>query len=863
MSIQSGTRLGPYEILAPIGAGGMGEVYKARDTRLDRSVAVKILPAEFANDARLRARFEREAKAISQLNHPNICALYDVGRDHDTDFLVMELLEGETLADRLDRGALPLDAVLRHGVEIADALARAHHQGVIHRDLKPGNIMLTKGGAKLLDFGLAKTADVAIGTDDATQHRPLTAEGTVVGTFQYMSPEQLEGLEADTRSDIFALGTLLYEMATGRRAFSGKTRTSLIAAILERQPPPMSEIQPMTPPAFEHLVRKCLSKDPDDRWQSVQDVAAELRWIRDAQSAATPVVRRRAKREIVAWAVAIAALIAVAALAPRLWRDKPSPAPIWFTLPSETAEYEFPWITIVSPDGQSVAFMAQARGGQRAYWIRRLKAPHARRFAAAGSEAAWSPDGRSIVYFAQRELRKVDVESGASQTLAKDIVRQNGSAWSDDGTILFADLNGGLKRVSAAGGPVETATHPPKGYNDSYPYFLADGKRFVFLRVELRKRAVPPHALYAGTLGSAEVKKIGEVESRVAIANGYLLSARESVLYATPFDEKKLTVRGTPVPLVRDVGYTSRNAWAIFYVSRNGVLTYFTNVYPNRLAWFDRSGRQTPIEGITGCREIRISPDQRTAAMTIIDPATGQDDLWLYDLARNVKARLTFDPTPEYSPEWTPDGKQLLYTGMREGMESLLLKTIDGSREDELLLSYGGRLWSHHVSSDGKFVSYDDNEQGSFNVKVLPLSPRGKPISFAASPQAEEGNGRFSPDGRWMAYQSTESGREQVYVKAFPGPGPRYQISVDGGYDAKWKSDGTELIWLNGRKIMSADLRGGFENVVPRVLFEAPAEPASFDVTRDAQRMLVSYRDDSTPQPPPTVIVNWPLLLER
>jgi eukaryotic-like serine/threonine-protein kinase len=533
MSLQSGSRLGPYELQAPIGAGGMGEVWRGRDTRLDRSVAVKILPATFAQDEDRRARFEREAKAISSLNHPHICTLFDVGRDGETHFLVMELLEGEALADRLRKGSLPLEQVLKFGAQVSDALDAAHRQGIVHRDLKPGNVVLTKSGAKLLDFGLARTSTglggVSGSTEMPTEARPLTAAGTVLGTFQYMAPEQLEGAEADGRTDIFALGALLYEMATGKRAFEGKSKTSLIAAILSQQPPPISQVAPVMPPALDHVVRKCLEKDPDDRWQSARDVASELRWIAEAGSQAgvpASLALRRKSRERVAWV--LAAGCAAAATLGFAWairlrgiaREAERPFYSEVVLP---ADAPLAGVTLgamaFSPDGRRLAMVViQAAPGLA---VRDLASGETKPLA--GTDGAtfpfWSPDSRSLAFFAEGRLKKVEATGGPVQVVC-DANAGRGGSWGRDGAIVFApDIGGPLMTVHEAGGIPSAATRTPSP-NASHrnPWFLPDGRHFLFTSRE--RGSDPVGSIAIASLDAGDARPLVERGSNPQYADG-------------------------------------------------------------------------------------------------------------------------------------------------------------------------------------------------------------------------------------------------------------------------------------------------------------------------------------------------------
>ncbi|MCM2316438.1 MAG: protein kinase, partial [Thermoanaerobaculia bacterium] len=553
MTLAAGSRLGPYEIVAPLGAGGMGEVFRGRDTRLGRDVAIKVLPPGFAQNEQFRARFEREAKTISSLNHPNICTLFDVGHEEGTHFLVMELIEGESLADRIQKGPLPLDQVLRYGSQVADALERAHKQGIVHRDLKPGNVMITKTGAKLLDFGLARPASesaVVHGmTEMPTQARPLTQEGTILGTFQYMAPEQLEGQEADARTDIFSLGALLYEMATGKRAFEGSNRTSLIAAIVSSHPAPISAVAPMAPPALDHIVKKCLEKDPDDRWQSAHDVASELRWLSEAGSqagVATTVTIRRKTREKLAWG--IAALFAVVATLVLGWMiartkstgpKRPFHASVAYPPDVDSVRIVLGAIAL-SPDGTKLATLVNRKGARfiSVYEFATGKAT-VLESTQDGSFPFWSPDSRLIGFFAGGKLRRVDAAGGAAQTLT-EAHEGRGGTWNSQGVIVFApDIRGPLMKVPENGGAATPVTKPSgDGITHRNPFFLPDGKRFLF--IERHSRNEPSGRLMAGSIDGGPAKQVLENATNVQFAEGRLLFARDRTLLAQRFDPDSL-----------------------------------------------------------------------------------------------------------------------------------------------------------------------------------------------------------------------------------------------------------------------------------------------------------------------------------
>src|SRR6266542_3608303 len=685
MALSSGARLGPYEILGAVGAGGMGEVYKARDTRLERTVAVKVLPQHLSASDEGRQRFEREAKAISQLSHPHICALYDVGREGEIEFLVMEYLEGVTLSERLARGPVPLEQALRYGIEIADALDKAHRQGIVHRDLKPGNVMVTKSGVKLLDFGLAKLRQG--GSEPlasrlsalATRGTPLTAEGTILGTLQYMAPEQLEGREADGRTDIFAFGAVLYEMATGRRAFSGQSQASLIAAILEREPEPVSAVEPMTPAALDRVVKTCLAKDPEERWQTANDIGVQLRWILEGRSQAdvvTPVAAHRKNRERAAWTVSGLLLLALAgslAALFRIGRPEPAAPPVTrfailppgkstFTAPGETASSQ----PALSPDGRSLAFVAYAGGGRHLVWVRSLDSLAAQALDGTddGSYPFWSPDSKFVGFFSHGKLKRIAVSGGPPQTLC-DAAAGRGGAWSRDGVILFTPTQrDALHRVPAGGGAVTPATTLDTSRGElshRFPSFLPDGRRFLYWTRSLKEAN---RGIRVGSLDSKEVTSMLQADGMAVYARpGHLLFVRQGALLAQPFDPRSLKLSGEPLRVAETLGVGSPPGYATYSVADSGVLAYVPGVSQNReLVWFDRGGKVLGTIGQPGVyRSPALSPDEKRVAVGIFDTQAASSDIWLIDLARGIRSRFTFDPANESLARWSPDGSRIMF----------------------------------------------------------------------------------------------------------------------------------------------------------------------------------------------------------
>jgi Tol biopolymer transport system component/tRNA A-37 threonylcarbamoyl transferase component Bud32 len=876
--LAASSRLGPYEIVSAVGAGGMGEVYSARDTRLDRTVAIKLLPPQLARDEQLRARFEREAKPVSALNHPHICTLHDVGREtvggDELHYLVLEMIEGESLADRLSKGPLPLAEVLRYGVEIASALDAAHRQGIVHRDLKPGNVMLTKTGAKLLDFGLAHSAADAsaagVLSTLKTLDKPLTEAGTILGTFQYMSPEQLEGQPADARTDIFALGALLYEMATGRRAFSGESRTSLIAAIVSSQPPAVSSVQAMSPPALDHVIRKCLEKDPEDRWQSARDVVAELKWIAEGGSRVglpAVVLGRRRVRERLAWAAFAVATLAAAVLAVAWARRAPRPpALVRFSvaLPEQATSVGPP---AVSPDGSKIAFDASDAGGKREIWLRALDELEARPLA--GSEGAlrpiWSPDSRFIAFMAGSKLRKVDVAGGPPQTICDAPTGADGS-WSPQGVILFDGRgNDPIWQVPAAGGVPKPEVEPDaaKGVvGAGWPAFLPDGRHFLYV---VNGQSTEDRRLMVKELGAKESHELLKTGSRVVYSPpGYLLYVREQTLVAQPFDTRALRLTGEPIPLGEGLGVDPLGL-ASFSISGNGVLAYRAgHAEARQLLWLDRSGKETPALDEPGAyTDASLSPDGKRLAF---DFSKGNQaiDIWIRDLARGVSSRFTFDAAEERDPVWAPDGRSLVYSLQRKNAD-LMQKDASGTREAELLLASDEDKYASDWSRDGRYLLYiSRGKDTGFDLWALPMSGDKKPIPVAKT-QFNELFGTFSPDGRFVTYPSNESGQMEIYVQEFPEPRNKWQVSTKGGNEPFWSGSGQEIFYRTpDATVMAVPVKtsaGSFDAGVPHALFKtrfaSVTARARFRPTPDGQRFLVLAPLKQETVSPTTVVLNW------
>jgi len=891
MALATGARLGPYEILAPIGAGGMGEVYRAKDTRLDRTVAVKVLPPHLASNPDLRQRFEREARAVSSLNHPHICVLHDVGNQDGVDFLVMEYIEGETLSARLAKGPLETAQVIELGIQIAWALAQAHKQGIFHRDLKPGNIMLTASGAKLLDFGLAKfrapagVAGAATLSMLPTQAEGLTQKGTILGTFQYMSPEQIEGKDTDGRADIFAFGAVLYEMATGKKAFEGKSHAGVMAAILEREPEPISTVQPATPPGLNRLIRRCLAKDPDQRWQSAGDVKLELQWVAESgtapaavqpvSSAAEPLVpQRRGVLGRLAWPAAAVFFLAAVALAVIHFREVPPEQRVmrFFVAPPEKASIH---TFAISPDGRYLALAATTTDNKRSLWVRALDTLEAQPLP--GTEDAqypfWSPDGRYIAFFAGGKLKKVAATGGPPQALC-DAADGRGGAWNRDGVIVFApNPSSVIYRVSSAGGvPAAVTSLETNGGGGihRFPSFLPDGRHFFYL---VSRAPADKNGLYVASLDSKDARRLlADLSSAVyapgpAPQAGHLLFIRDKTLAAQPFDPAKVQFTGELFPVAENIGFQNLN-YAEFALSSSGTLAYLTGraTFYNQLTWFDRNGKQLGAATEAGAQaNFALSPDAKRVAVERID-RSGTADIWLLELARGTASRFTFDATNEVVPLWSPDGGRIAFAANPGGKFEIYQKVSTGAGKDELLLKMPSSIAAVDWSRDGRFLVYTiADPKTKWDLWLLPLEGERKPVPFLQT-QFNEMEAQFSPDGRWMAYSADESGRFEVYVQPIPPSGGKWQISTAGGYQPRWRRDGKELFYLAAdRKLMSVAVKAGtsFEAGVPQALFETRSLPflttlpRTWDVTADGQRFLINTTLADQAQTPLTVVVNW------
>jgi len=809
MTIESGSKLGPYEIQSRIGAGGMGEVWKALDTRLERSVAIKVLAGHLSASADVRQRFEREAKTISQLSHPHVCALHDVGRDGEVDYLVMELLEGETLAERLVRGPLPLEQTLRYGSQIADALDKAHRQGIVHRDLKPGNVMLTKTGVKLLDFGLARSLPGGGADDPSLTASPtqahLTQEGTILGTFQYMAPEQLEGKPADPRTDIFALGATLYEMATGRKAFSGATQASLISAILRDEPPPISHLQPTSPAGLDRLIRVCLAKDPEERWQSAGDVARELRWLAEGSSATSAIpapagAARRVRHRALPWTVAALGLIAALFMGNELRRAGRAPRETVhaYILPPEKTAFRLNGDdgapVTVSPQGDRLAYGAGGR-----LWVQSLRTGVAS--PVAGTEGArspfWSPDGKLLGFFSEAKLRRVDASGGPVSTVC-DAANARGGSWSSRGEIIFApDIRSPIFLVPASGGVPRAVTRIDTKIHTTHrwPSFLPDGRHFLYLAVNHNAPRAEQSGIFLGSIDGGEGRRLVSTFGGAQYGSGRLLYGVDTSLMAVRLDESNMP-SGEPVRVLENVQFDTGVWRSNFSVSQNGVMVYQVaqEGVGGQLTWLEPGGR---VLGRVGEKSEayapEISPDGRRAAVVLGDPA---NDIYVYELERGIRTRLTNGLVVTPAPIWSADGSEILVTSQEQaGRFTMMAVPSDGSGKRREIYSSEDRIEPSSWSPDGRHILFARGNVGATELWVLPVGDPAHASQLVASHMGT--SAQFSPDGRWVVYRSTETGRIEIFVTPFPSTGAKWQVSPNGGNQPRWSPDGRTIYFVS------------------------------------------------------------------
>jgi eukaryotic-like serine/threonine-protein kinase len=882
----------------------MGEVYRARDTRLGRDVAIKVLPAHLSSNPDLRQRMEREAKAISSLNHPHICTLHDVGSQDGVDFLVMEHLEGETLADRLHRGALPVDQALKIGIQTADALDKAHARGIVHRDLKPANIMLTKNGPKLMDFGLAKPApglNSASGAGSLTPSTPtmsvaalsgsaspLTQKGTVVGTFQYMAPEVLQGAEADARSDIFSFGCVIYEMVTGRRAFEGKSQFSVLGAILDKEPERISAVRPSSPPRLDETACRCLAKNPDQRYGCMHDVRIQLEALAEAgpQTGVAPAgsLNRGRDASRLPWLIAgTAALIALVVGAAYL-SQVPKSAPVVRSSILPPAGTAFVTMlpssgpAVLSPDGTRLAFTARDEKSKALLYVRSLTSLTAQPLP--GTEDStypfWSPDSRGVGFFADGKLKKINAGGGPPQNLC-EAVNGRGGAWSQNGVIVFTpSATQPLFRVSAAGGTPEPASKLDISRAENshrWPSFLPDGKHFLFWARS--SKGIQENELFVGELGSLHAKALTRSESTAVYASGHLLFMRDQSLMAQPFDPQRLELTGEPVPIAEHVAVNGATAHPLFTASQTGTLVYQNGETSGgwNLLWFDRDGKQAgAIPQVDRYLSPTLSPDGKRLAVMIFAGAQGIGDIWMFDLTRGTSTRLTFGGESHSNPAWTPDGKSVFYASTAKGPPHIYAKAADGSGPERAVLETSDIVeLPQSFSPDGRFLVYArrlSTETGN-HLWALPLFGDGKPFPVVQD-AFDEREPAVSPDGKWMAYESSENGRREIYITAFPAGGAKWQVSTSGGTSAKWRRDAKELFFLDPTdKMVAVDVSASGNAVrlgTPHDLFQTVGiqrEYGPFDVTADGKKFLLNSGNLKEGSDPFTLVLNWPAELKK
>jgi eukaryotic-like serine/threonine-protein kinase len=909
MGLSSGIKLGPYEIVAPVGAGGMSEVYRARDTRLDRTVAIKILPEYLSCNVEAKQRFDREARAISSLNHPNICHLYDIGSQDGTDYLVMEFLEGETLADRLRKGAMPLNEIFRVGIAVAEALAVAHRQGLVHRDLKPGNIMLTEsGGVKLLDFGLAKAAGtisanpksapllsaVATVNSASPQLSPLTTAGALVGTIQYMSPEQIEGREADARSDIFAFGAVLYEMVTGRRAFEGKSQISVASAILEKEPQPIKDIQRSAPAALDYLIHTCLAKNPEERYQSALDVKLQLRWIAEAgQDPTTSGPPEKRWRKILPWSLAIALVATALALAATYLVTRPVPGtPLMVSLIPPAGV--FPDIAgrngppQISLDGKRLAFVGCKTVSASAsivgckscsIWVRSLNSGDAHEVAGTGGGYApfWSPDGREIGFFADGKLKRVVADGGAVQLIC-DAEDARGGSWAKSGTIIFAATRGSpILRVPADGGtPVAMTRSAPASSlaetgSHRWPHFLPDGEHFVYVSAPNGACTNLTEMHFAALDGKQDVSLMRSC-STAGFAAGHLIFWRDGNLVAQPFDPARGTLTGTAVPVAQHVGFDLLFSFPEFSTSADGVLAYVSGEGPTgaRLVWYDEAGR---VLGTLGDNDQYASVSiARDGSRVVVDTTRqGESSIRILD-ARGTRTLVTTVGATSGFPVFSADGRQVYFSSNKNGPYDIFVKAVDGSGEERELLKFDkGRLGAVFLtaSTDGKYLAFEtvDPITKKEDVTVLPLVGDRTPRPFLHS-SVDHGAPAFSPDGKWMAYESIQGGKREVYITPFPAGGAEYAVSTNGGERPVWRRDGKEIFYRESLRLMGVAVKTKGDTVdlsAPSALFEVAARNLNgrwYDVGPDG-RLLMNTAPNVSQAQNFELLVNWPAELNK
>jgi serine/threonine protein kinase/Tol biopolymer transport system component len=874
MALTTGTKLGPYEILSLLGAGGMGKVYRARDTRLERTVAIKVLPEEFWNDSEFKQRFEREARTISSLNHPHICTLYDVGHQDGADYLVMEFIDGESLSQRLSKGPLPTEQLLKAGVQISEALDAAHRHGIIHRDLKPGNIMLTKSGAKLLDFGLAKPIaplKVTAATSTPTFSgalTPITRKGYITGTLEYMSPEQIEGKEADARSDIFALGAVLYEMATGKRAFQGKSSISVASAILEKDPEPISKSQPMSPPGLEHVVKTCLAKEAEERWQSAADVGRELRWVAETGSQSThkPVLRSRKNRER-AWILAVAVLLLLAAY---LWWRGGLPSRSETSLhvtvalpPGQALLNNSTQPVAISPDGRTIVYAAVNEQHKTQLYARKLDGFESTPIGGTegGMEPFFSPDGDWLGFGTEdNKLKKVALRGGSS--VLADTALPTGGSWSEDGTIYFVkSFTSGIYAVPANGGPERQVTHTGSSAGDRvhfWPVALPHNSGLIFTVWTGKSFNEGRIEVLSFKTGKRKVLIDGGTDAHY-LSGGFLAYGRAGTVLVAGFDPERLELTSSPVPAIEGVMMGASNGDAAFGFSRNGTLIFepgtFTSFQRN-LVWMDRKGNASNIAAeVKPYAFPALSPDGKRIALTL---QSSTFDVWVYDLERETFTKVSFGGD-DYRPRWSLDGKMLAYDSSKTGQQQVFVKHASGQGPERVVTDGPENKELYDWTANNREVIFGrENKESGWDLYAAAVEGNHQPRPLVVGP-FNQTQARASLDGKWLAYVSDESGQQEVFVQAIDDPSVRVQISREGGSGPRWARSGKELFYRTETEIFSVTFAAlkNFRPSKPTLLFQDKREWAGYDVGGNDRFVVARDAEVRGSGTQINVVLNW------
>jgi Tol biopolymer transport system component/predicted Ser/Thr protein kinase len=883
VTLAPSTRLGPYQITASIGEGGMGEVYRARDTRLDRTVAIKVVGHTLAS-VDDRASLEQEGRAIAALNHPHICALYDIGEHDHRSFLVMEYVAGETLAARLARGPLPVREVIWYAIQIAEALDHAHRHDIVHRDLKPANVMLTDRGVKVLDFGLA-TLRAAAPLQMPLEATPiagqqLASERLLLGTVQYMAPERLEGCEADTASDLFAFGAMMYEMAAGQRPFESNSPAGVIAAILRSEPPPPSTLRPELSPSIDWVIQKALAKNRDARWRAAGDIVEVLRWIArgpEPAIAAAPASRPRRLMPIVAIAL-VAGAAALLALAPTFRTPSAAPASIAFSiLPPERGGFTATPSSVrtaqfaLSPNGRRLAFVASVEHDASQLWVRELDA--LRPTPVAGTQGAeypfWSPDGDAIGFFANGSLKRVDLGGGPPRVLAA-AAHGRGGAWSRQGVILFApDTQNSLFRIPAGGGNAAQVSHLEGTRHEAshrWPQFLADDRHFIYF---VQSTQPEQHGIYLGDLGGAAPRRLlTSGLSAAYVAPDRLLFVSGGALMSAPFEWQREARVGEPSAIVSAVAGSS-NFSAAVSVSQTGLLAYTSVAATSELVWVDRSGARVASLGAPAeVADFRLSPNGQQLAIAEVDVQSHHPDIRVLDLTRGAKLRLTADEATDAASVWSPDGKRIVFRSNRGGLHDLYEAPSNGSGTRRLLLRSEYAKYPTDFLPDGRGIVYH-TFQGNTGSDIWLVSPDGTQAKPLVQTPFDEMQGQVSPDGQWLAYASFETGQAEIYVRSLVDPGSRWQVSAGGGTDPRWRGNGHELFYVSTDWWLTQVAFADGAPSAPKRLFEMhvapPVQPymSNYNVSPDADRFLVKVPVHDVASMPIHLLTNWPAARPR